>query len=208
MRSERWCSEEKDLLSRTMGTPTKEIRDDFYDRIHTRLFRRIGQELALAHRVLDLGCGNCDLVTFLRKAYRQRVTGVDVSDGNPPRHDDPSNKRAPMRCIKANAAHLAFLRDGSVDAVVCTWALHEMDRRPDAVAEAYRVLRPGGEMLVVDFPRGSLAQRLWDEDYLTASEAGTLLGEAGFVRVRARTIYKGQVIWAVGFRPPNTGTKA
>jgi ubiquinone/menaquinone biosynthesis C-methylase UbiE len=191
-----------------MATPTKHVPDDFYDKIHARLFRRIGRELGLAHRVLDLGCGSCDLVTFLRKAYRQRVTGVDLSDGKLPRRDDPSRSRAPMRCIRGNAAHLAFLRDGSVDAVVTTWALHEMDRRPDALAEAYRVLRPGGKMLIVDFPKGSLAQRLWDENYLTPSEAGTLLREAGFVRVRARTIHNGQVIWAVGFRPPTAGTKA
>jgi ubiquinone/menaquinone biosynthesis C-methylase UbiE len=183
-----------------------DVPDDFYERIHPRLFRRIGRELALAHRVLDLGCGNCDLVAFLRKAYRQRVTGIDLSDGNLPRRDDPSKSHAPMRCIKGNAAHLAFVRDGSMDAVVTTWALHEMDRPRAAVAEAYRVLRPGGKMLIVDFPKGSLAQRLWDEDYLTAPEAGTLLREAGFVRVRARTLHDGQVLWAVGFRPPNTGT--
>lgn len=187
---------------------SKDLPDDFYEKIRPRLYRGIGRELALAHRVVDLGCGSCDLVAFLRKAYRQRVTGVDVSGGKLPRRDDPSKGRAPMRCIKANAAHLAFLRDGSVDAVVTTWALHEMDSPRDAVAEAYRVLRPGGKMLIVDFSKGSLAQRLWDENYLTPSEAGTLLGGAGFVRVRARTIHNGQVIWAVGFRPPNTGTNA
>jgi len=59
----------------------------------------------------------------------------------------------------------------------------------------------------VDFPKGSLAQRLWDENYLTVSGVGTLLSEAGFAGVRARTIFDGQVIWAVGFRPPNRGPK-
>ncbi len=33
--------------------------------------------------------------------------------------------------------------------------------------EAKRVLRLGGEVLIVDFPRCSLAQRLWNEDYYT-----------------------------------------
>ncbi len=187
---------------------SKNLPDNFYEKIRARLYRRIGRELALAHRIVDLGCGSCDLVAFLRKAYRQRVTGVDVSDGKLPRRDDPSKSRAPMQCIKGNAARLAFLRDGSMDAVVTTWALHEMDNRLDAMAEACRVLRPGGEMLIVDFPKGSLAQRLWDENYLTASEAGELLRGAGFVRVRTRTIHDGQVIWAVGFRSPNTGTNA
>jgi len=187
---------------------SKDLPDDFYEKLRPKLYRRIGRELALAHRMLDLGCGSCDLVAFLRKAYRQRVTGVDVSEGKLPRRDDPSKSRAPMRCIKGNAARLAFLRDGSIDAVVTTWALHEMDSPLDAMAEAYRVLRPGGEMLIVDFPKGSLAQRLWDENYLTAAEAGALLRRAGFVRVRARAIHDGQVIWAVGTRPPNTETKA
>jgi len=186
----------------------KNLPDDFYEKLRPKLYRRIGRELALAHRVLDLGCGNCDLVAFLRKAYRQRVTGVDVSDGKLPRHDDPSRSRAPMRCIKGNAARLAFLRDGSIDAVVSTWALHEMDSPQDAMTEACRVLRPGGKMLIVDFPKGSLAQRLWNENYLTAAEAGSLLRDAGFVRVRVRTVHSGQVIWAVGFHPPNAETKA
>jgi len=113
-----------------------------------------------------------------------------------------------VRCIKADASHLDFLSEGSMDAVVTTWALHEMNDRQHAVAEAYRVLRPGGKMLIVDFPKGSLAQRLWNENYLTAPEAGTLLKDAGFVRVRARTIHDAQVIWAIGTRPLNTGTKA
>jgi len=186
----------------------KEVPDDFYEKIQHRLYQRIGQELGMAHRVLDLGCGSCELAGFLRKTYRQRVTGVDISDGNLPRRDHPSNSRAPMRCIKGNAARLAFLRDGSVDAVVTTWALHEMDDRPGAVAEAYRVLRPGGKILIVDFPKGSLAQRLWNEDYLTVPGARTLLTAAGFVRVRARAIHKKQVILASGHRPANTGANA
>lgn len=190
-----------------MTKPSKTLPDDFYEKIRRRLYRRIGQNLSLAHRVLDLGCGRCGLAEFLRKAYRQRVTGVDVADGKLPRRDDPSTSRAQMRCIEADAADLGFLRDGGVDAVVSTWAVHEMDSPVDALAEAYRVLRPGGETLIVDFPKGSLAQRLWNESYLTLVEVDSLLRGAGFVRVRARTVFSGQVIWAVGFRPPNPGAR-
>ena len=185
---------------------SKNLPDNFYEKLGPAIFRRIGRELALAYRVLDLGCGGCDLAAFLRKAYRQRVTGVDISDGKLPRHDDPRTSRAAMRCVKGNASRLAFLRDAGQDAVVATWALHEMENRLDAVTEAYRVLRPGGKIVIVDFPRGSLAQRLWDEDYLTPSEASALLKEAGFAQVRVRSVHQEQVMWAVGFRPPNTGT--
>jgi len=183
------------------------VPEDFYKRIQPRLYRRIGKTLSLAHRVVDLGCGSCDLARFLRRTYRQRVTGIDTIDGQMPRHDDPKRSRAHMKCVKGDASRLTFLRDGRVDAIVTTWALHEMDRRPGVLAEAHRVLRPGGKILIVDFPKGSLAQRLWDENYLTVSGVGTLLSEAGFAGVRARTIFEDQVIWAVGFRPPNRGPK-
>ena len=61
------------------------VPGDFYDKIRPELYRRIGRELGLAHRVLDLGCGHCDLVTYLREAYLQRVIGVDTSDSSLPR---------------------------------------------------------------------------------------------------------------------------
>ena len=53
-----------------------------YEKIKPRLHRRIGRELRLAHRVLDLGCGSCELVRYLADAYEQQVTGVDISSGS------------------------------------------------------------------------------------------------------------------------------
>jgi len=180
------------------------VGNDFYEKIRPELYRRIGRELSLARRVIDLGCGNCALADYLRKTYRQRVTGVDTRDGQMPRHDDPVRSRARMRCIQGDAARLTFVRDGGVDAIVSTWALHEMGcQRVGVLDEAYRVLRPGGRVLIVDFPRGSLAQHLWDEDYLTPDQVEALLTGAGFTRVRVRTVFKDQVIWAVSWRPPD-----
>jgi len=181
------------------------LPDDFYERLKPKLHRRIGRELRLAYRVLDLGCGSCELVRFLRELYRQRVTGVDVSEGGFPRHDTPSETRKPVRCVKADAAKLGFVRKGMVDAVVSMWALHEMKDVDGALGEAHRVLRPGGKILIVDFPRGSLAQRLWDEGYYTAQEIDDMLRQAGFLEVRAKTIERGQVIWAKGYRRPRKG---
>jgi len=63
-----------------------------------------------------------------------------------------------------------------------------------ALKEANRILRPGGEILIVDFPRGSLAQRLWNEDDYDPNEVACTLQQGGFNEVRATTIERGQVI--------------
>ena len=180
---------------------TKQLPDNFYERIKSRLHKRIGQEVRLARRVLDLGCGSCDLVRHLADAYGQEVTGVDISgDSFPSRRHAPGGSR--FHCLKRDATHLSFATNGSADAVVTMWALHEMEKPRAILREAFRVLRPGGEIFVIDFPKGSLAQRLWNEDYYRPSEVKALLQEARFEKVRVRLIEQGQVMWARGYRPP------
>ena len=179
----------------------QQLPDNFYEAIKPRLRRRIGREVRLAHRVLDLGCGSCDLVRYLAGAYGQEVTGVDISGGSFPsrRHTSEGSR---YHCLKRNAARLSFAEDASADAVVSTWALHEMAEPQAVLREARRILRPGGEVFIVDFPRDSLAQRLWNEKYLRPSEVKVLLREAGFDQVQVRKVEQGQVMWARGYRPP------
>lgn len=180
--------------------PHEGLKDDFYERIKPRLHERIGRELRLARHVLDLGCGPCDLVRYLAETCRQEVIGVDiVPDSFPKRRR--SHQGMPFRCLRRDAAHLPFAADGSADAVVTMWALHEMERPQSILAETRRVLRPGGELLVVDFPRDSLAQRLWDEDYYRPDEVNHLLEEKGLSDIRVRLIEQGQVIWARAYQP-------
>jgi hypothetical protein len=62
------------------------------------------------------------------------------------------------------------------------------------------VLRVGGNLLTVDFPRDSLAQRLWNEEYYAPEEVSEILERAGYEHVSARLIERRQVIRAKGFR--------
>ncbi|MBN1919294.1 MAG: class I SAM-dependent methyltransferase [Verrucomicrobia bacterium] len=173
---------------------------DFYERLKPGLYAKIGRELRLARHILDLGCGSCELVRYLAGKYDQEVTGIDVSSDH-----FPETRRAKegvdFRCIQRDAARLDAVPDRSVDAVVTVWALHEMERPGRVLAESARVLRPGGELLVVDFPKDSLAQTLWDEAYREPDEVKDLLVAAGFARVRIRLIARRQVLWATGIRP-------
>ena len=65
----------------------------------------------------------------------------------------------------------------------------------EVLIEANRILRGGGVVLIVDFPRNSLAQRLWNEDYHTAAEVDQMLHEAGFADVECELIAREQLIW-------------
>lgn len=182
------------------------LPDNFYEQIKPRLHRRIGRELRVARHVLDLGCGSCDLVKYLVDMYGQKVTGVDIAEGSfPTRRATADGAR--FHCLKQDAAHLCFADVGSVDAVVTMWALHEMGRPEPVLREIRRVLRPGGEVFIVDFPRGSLAQRLWNEDYYRPEEVRNLLEKAGFQDVRVSLIEQNQVMWARGYQPALTATE-
>jgi len=177
------------------------LSDGFYEEIRPRLYRRIARELRGAGRILDLGCGSCELARFLVNRYGKEVTGVDVADGSfpdPEQMDDRARRR--LRCVKADARQLEFLGNEVADAAVAKWALHEMDRPREILEEVRRVLRVGGELLIVDFPRDSLAQRLWNEEYYTPEEVSEILERAGYEHVSARLIERRQVVWAKGFR--------
>lgn len=182
----------------------KKLPDDFYNRIESRLYRRIGLELQLAYRVLDIGCGDCELGEFLAQAYSQQVIGVDVSSESFPLHSREkrmSFKQNP-RCIKADARSLNFLSSGSIDAVVMMWSLHEISAPVTVLREARRVLRPGGKILVVDFPRRSLAEKLWGEKYYICREIISMVRRAGFEKAGCRLAERKQVMLTTGFRAP------
>ena len=175
------------------------IPDDFYEKNKDRLYRQIARELRLARCIVDIGCGNCNLAGVLAEVPGREVIGVDVADAGFPA---PSAKGRRPRCIKADARALDFLADATADAVVSVWTLHELAAPMAVLREAMRILRPGGMTLIVDFPRGSLAQRLWNENYYTTGEVREMLRQVGFVRVEARRIARRQLTWARGDMPP------
>jgi len=181
--------------------PRRKIPDDFYDRIRPRLLERIGRDLRLAYRVLDIGCGRCGLGEFLNARYHQRVTGVDTAGGKLPKPRRRRKHQGTLRCIRADASKLGFLKRASLDAAVSMWSLHEMARPLQVLRQVRRKLRPGGKLLIVDFPSRSLAQRRWNENYYTLTELKALLIKAGFEEVRVRMQERRQVLWATGWCP-------
>ena len=183
-------------------SPAK-LFDNFYDKIKPRLYQRVGRELRLAYRVLDLGCGACELAQYLSETYGQKVTGVDISANSFPNNRNITKNTKRIRCIRKDAARLIFIRNETIDAAIIFWALHEMKNSQAILQEAHRVLRPGGKLLVVEFPRNSLARKLWNENYYTSKELVDSLRKAGFEDIRAKRIENKQILWVNGYRGTN-----
>jgi ubiquinone/menaquinone biosynthesis C-methylase UbiE len=69
--------------------------------------------------------------------------------------------------VRANAMRLPFA-DASFDAAMLVSMLHHVDDRARALAEAKRVLRPGGRLALMVFTREDIADA-WCMDYFPAS---------------------------------------
>lgn len=112
-------------------------------------------------RVLDLGCGTGSLAVRIKREHAAtEIVGVD---------GDPAVLRIARRKAARYAvaiefdsalAHALPYRDASFDRVVSSLFFHHLSMRAkqQAAAEAFRVLRPGGELHVADWgpPSGVL----------------------------------------------------
>jgi SAM-dependent methyltransferase len=96
-------------------------------------------------RLLDVGCGT----GRSRSIYRQRAAryaGIDLSLGA---LRLARRREADASWLQADALRLPF-RDGSWDVVAFSSVLHHVPDRRAALAEALRVLRPGGWAFAFD----------------------------------------------------------
>lgn len=168
-----------------------------------RRFREAILELAgltTGERVVDVGCGTGTLAIGVKQRVGDAgmVHGIDASD----QMVALARKKAETRGVAvdfqvASAQGLPF-EDTTFDIVLCTMVMHHLrhDQRGQAVAEMYRVLRPGGRLLVVDLAaEGGLLARLNPIALLhrgralnSAQEAEALIDEGGFTDITAGKI--------------------
>ncbi len=165
--------------------------------------------------VVDVACGTGDLAA-LAAAAGARVVGIDSAAGMLAR---ARGRGAAL--VRADAAALPLGR-ASADAVTCGFALRNVVDLPRVLAEAARVLRPAGRLVLLEVaePSGTLLRwghRLYFQRlvpllgalladrqayaylpastaYLPASDAWPgLLAAAGFTDVRRRLLGAGSV---------------
>jgi ubiquinone/menaquinone biosynthesis C-methylase UbiE len=105
--------------------------------------------------VLDVGCSAGYLARKLAAAAEPggRVTGVDPSQAAISYAQRHAGLAGLATTFTVGTAQDLPLPDTSFDVVTCTLALHHVPvrRRQDALAEMYRVTKPGGRLLLADF---------------------------------------------------------
>jgi demethylmenaquinone methyltransferase/2-methoxy-6-polyprenyl-1,4-benzoquinol methylase len=180
-------------------------------------------------QVLDLACGTFDL--GLEALQQGRATKVHASDFCFPMLAAGTRKRqnTPLSASVADAMALPFA-DGGFDGAMVAYGWRNFPDPRASARELARVLRPGGQLLILEFFRpttwwpktfygtfgavvfpavGGLlagdasAYRYLNESiakFLTVEEALTALAEAGFTKLRTKSFFGGVSHAIVGVR--------
>jgi SAM-dependent methyltransferase len=119
-------------------------------------------------RLLDIGCGNKPY----ERMFDGRITeylGCDVIQS--------SGKRVDILC----PATTIPLEDGSVDTVLCTQVIEHVSDHRGLVREAFRLLRPGGILIISGPMYWPLHEEPYDFFRFTKHGFRHILEDAGFV---------------------------
>jgi SAM-dependent methyltransferase len=139
-------------------------------------------------RVADIGCGE-GYLTIEASRWAARVVAIDRSDVVLKRARALAARRRVRNVIwKRGELERLPLRDASVDVALLSQALHHAPDPARALAEAARVVVPGGRVLILDLREHEEAwvkSRLGDRHLGFADDTlAALLTQAGLVAVR------------------------
>ncbi len=167
--------------------------------------------------VLDVGCGTGGLAAMLiQSRLAGRVAGLDyaeqmcrVARGKAAEYA----KDGSAVFARGDSEHLGF-GAGSFDVVTCSNSFHHYPHQADVLAEMRRVLRPGGQLMIIDGFRDNLVGWLVFDVFVRAVEGEVhhvtwsamrrMFRDAGLVDVRQRKLnFWMPLLLTVGTVPAN-----
>jgi ubiquinone/menaquinone biosynthesis C-methylase UbiE len=135
-------------VARWYASLTKKSLDDF-----RALAQRIAQQIPPGSSVLEVAPGPGYFAIELAKLGDYRIKGLDISEtfveiacANAAK----ANVAVDFR--RGNASAMPF-RDGKFDFLLCRAAFKNFSDPQGALEEMYRVLKPGGQALIIDLRR-------------------------------------------------------
>jgi len=185
-------------IAQTFDHWAAEGRDIGMEQEHSGVALAVIAQLGIrpGEQILDLGCGNGWATRLLAKsAAGATAIGVDVSPRMIERAEHLHSLTIRARYEIASFEELGF-KDGKFDRLFSMEALYyavDLDR---ALAEAHRVLKPGGRAdVIVDFYTESPSTQVWPQKtglsmhYLSTQQWQQAFERAGFVGVTTQRVH-------------------
>ena len=165
----------------------------------TELARRLRIEVARSQsdaslRMLDLGCGTGKLSRYLHDATGCEVIGIDPVETSVAK----ARQKAATLTFLVQSAETILFPDASFDFIVSLKAVHEIPHPQQALNEAYRVLKDGGLIFIIDWVGGvpRTSSHGHAKLYFTPKQLKGALIAAGFVAVALTLNTEGTLLLA------------
>ncbi len=200
---------------------------------HTAWRNRTMKEMFVrdGHEVLDVCCGTGDwTIQLAEKAPGANVTGLDFSENMLEVAKSKIKDYSNITLLQGNAMELPF-EDGSFNFITIGFGLRNLPDYGKAIEEFYRVLKPGGVLVVLetstpkniivskgfDFYFGKIMPKLggviagrtkeyeWlyesTSAFLTKLELKTMMNNTGFINVKILSHTFGTAATHIAYKP-------
>jgi len=135
-------------VAKWYATLTKKSLDDF-----KALARRTAEQLPPHSRVLEVAPGPGYFAIELAKLGDYRITGLDISETFVEiARANAAKANVRVEFHRGNASSMPFGND-AFDYIVCRAAFKNFSEPYRALVEMHRVLKPGGQALIIDLRR-------------------------------------------------------